>query len=286
MELPFNDWSFPKENDISLSKKEWCNFVLFVKLLSTKYGIQKVLMLKEHLRLMYSFNPLEKEKVVWSTFVNKYLKRIEIEKNLEGIICNKDRKDFSNLLTIAFYRKVPTISLTYKKDYKTDWVEAELCTWKTEKYKSVKLPNLFYDNSTNHYSKLIIDKPDRNIKPLECPIWNIERTKEYVNSLSELEKMSPNERIVHLLEEGKWVAMMNGWLEDESLSKLNSNSGQIRSIFYPAYFKHSNSAFLSIDLEKRAFELLDHNGKHLGEYSYMGEKQEGYKEYHNIKLRR
>lgn len=79
------------------------------------------------------------------------------------------------------------------------------------------------------------------------------------------------------------VALRNGYIKDKTLSKINSNAGKIRDIY------KSNSKptiYISADIENGAIEVMDNNGKHLGEYTYLGKKNKepDRSGKHNIKL--
>lgn len=67
----------------------------------------------------------------------------------------------------------------------------------------------------------------------------------------------------------KKIALRNGYKLAKDITRINQiHSRSLRSIYQGGIGR--NKIFLSTDFEKGAFEVCDHNGKHLAEYSFNG----------------
>ncbi|AXE16691.1 hypothetical protein DR864_02570 [Runella rosea] len=101
---------------------------------------------------------------------------------------------------------------------------------------------------------------------LQTPFRMIVRMQQYLVDIKYDEitnNINDNQKISIYRSVGKYIAEMNGWQENNSLSKKNNR----------AIFKALNqSAYLAIDTMHGTFELHDRNGKHKGEYNFKGEK--------------
>ena len=64
---------------------------------------------------------------------------------------------------------------------------------------------------------------------------------------------------------------------------VSINNSAIREIFNS---KTKPMIYLSIDFEKGAFEVCNHNGKHVGEFSYEGIQTGKAKEDHSIRIKK
>jgi hypothetical protein len=65
------------------------------------------------------------------------------------------------------------------------------------------------------------------------------------------------------------VASVNGYVDERKLSTINQKaSGSRRQIF--SFGELKESLYLSTDFEKGAFELCNHAGRHMGEWSFSG----------------
>ena len=127
----------------------------------------------------------------------------------------------------------------------------------------------------------------RKYNPLESPMWNKEVSKKLLEGVDFINQ-DPKARQGLLYHHGKIIAEVNGWTYNDELSKLNSNSGQLRYIFDSSLsFVEHPTAYLSLDMEgpDLAFELCDKRGKHKGECSWDGKMKEP-KENHDIKLKK
>jgi hypothetical protein len=89
------------------------------------------------------------------------------------------------------------------------------------------------------------------------------------------------------MEVGKIVAESNFYQYNDALNKLNQTDEHLRKIYMIE--KLGRPLYLSIDVEKAAFEVCDHNGSHLGEYLFDGTKHQNAdnkgKRKHDIKVR-
>ena len=291
MELPLNEWDVALRPGAFMSCKPWHDFMALMDILAKEYDVQKVLfpqneasILRREIYELQSDNLRQRVKYFYSRFVKKHTDSPEYNE----YICRdeKSKEDIAMLLTLAYTEDKPTISIVYDNCFACDSFDAYLHNSDKNKGKNVSVKNLHIGNVEVYKDDLLTGVPDRNVDPISNPIWNIEKTKRYCESLPEFSMLSRGEKIVRLKQEGTFVARLNGWIEDEYLSPINSNDEKIRRIFRPIKFKHSEAAFLSIDFEKQAFELLDHRGKHLREISYLGDVNTGYKRGHDIKLKR
>lgn len=84
---------------------------------------------------------------------------------------------------------------------------------------------------------------------------------------------------------GHKVASLNHYSYDKSLSKLNSTQHHIREIFVSNNLK-GKKTYLSIDVEKAAFEVCDFSGTHEREILFDGKENGGQKLDHSIKLKK
>lgn len=289
MKLPLNEWTVAEWEAPILGNVAWDEFVVLVDEMTEKSCCQKILVpvsfsstLKREIFTLDS-----KERILkYRLFVDKRIERCEHELSNDRYICKDETgSNPSILLTIANNENLPVVSITFTAEYRCDSFEAYSFSG-LGKGRLVKIQNLYFGNRENYWDELSIGRPGRDINPIERPIWNEARTRVYVNTLIDLTRVEPGEKKAHLLTEGREIARMNGWVEDDILSAINSGPDKIRHIFRPTKFRHCDSAFLSIDFEKRAFELHDHKGKHLGEYSYLGVKREDGRADHNIKLKK
>ena len=88
--------------------------------------------------------------------------------------------------------------------------------------------------------------------------------KEFLNQRAMEDRMSLIKKI------GSEVATRNGYYYNRQLSSLNSQKQQsVRHIYSRA---GTYITFLSLDFESGGFEVFNHLGEHLGQYSFTGER--------------
>lgn len=102
----------------------------------------------------------------------------------------------------------------------------------------------------------------------------------------ELRHLSSPEKNAKIEEIAKNVAEINGYTYDQEVSAYNKTKNKLRSIYAAGSSRHK--IYLSTDFETGAFEVCDHKGQHLGEYSFRGDqtKEADNSGQHNIKLTR
>lgn len=289
MKLPLNDWSVGNRTAPFLGVEAWDNFIKLIKILNNEYGLKKILFPGELLSVLYGeiYTITFKEKQLnYKNFYNKHFEKCVIEDSVEKVYQKPNGKIPSDLLTIAYKNEEPVISVTFDETFVFDWLNAYLFSDGVKSEKMIKILNLHFGNYQKYDNILLFGRPSDDVNPLDTPIWNIERTQKYIETLPSIEGLDRGERKAHFLNEGKRVALINGWEEDVTLSKINSTNEKMRCIFRPSGFRHNDCAYLSIDFEKRAFELHNHTGKHLGEYSYSGQKNQSAKLNHDIRIKR
>lgn len=291
MELPLNEWDVALRPGTFMSCKSWNDFMALMNILADKYDVRKVLFPKNEASILHGeiYELQQKnlrQRII--TFYDKFINKHTDSSEYNEYICRdeKSKDDIAMLLTLAYTEDKPTISIVYDNLYACDSFDAYLHNSDKNKGKNVSVKNLHIGNIEVYRDDLLTGVPDRSVDPISNPIWNIEKTKKYCDSLPDFSTLSRGERIVRLKQEGTFVARLNGWIEDERLSSINSSDEKIRCIFKPNKFRHSDAAFLSIDFEKQAFELLDHRGKHIREISYLGKVNTEFKRGHDIKLKR
>lgn len=102
----------------------------------------------------------------------------------------------------------------------------------------------------------------------ENPLPNGELCKRY-SQIREKQIQQGEGDISFFLELGREVALRNGYIKDDYLTRINN--GAIREIFRT---KRKHTWYLSIDVEHGAIEVCDERGKHIDEYSYEGIPQD------------
>ncbi len=289
MKLYLNDWVVIGWDTSFVRNEAWNDFVKLVQELSYKCYLQKIvfpkLIASTIKREVYALEA-SNESLRYKAFLSKFLEQSDEELEGDRYICKGAGRDTpSYCLSMAYDEDMPVVSIVFTNTYKCDSFKAYLYSG-LGCGRLVDIKNLYSGNENKYLSDLSVCRPGRDVNPVNTPIWNIERTLKYIATLLDLEPMERKERMAHLLTEGREIARLNGWVEDKRLSCINSSKDKKRCIFRPKKFRHNDSAFLSIDFEKRAFELLDYAGRHLGEYSYLGEKRTDAKDNHNIKLKR
>jgi hypothetical protein len=91
-----------------------------------------------------------------------------------------------------------------------------------------------------------------------------------------------SQRMAKILTFGKEAALRNGYQYNQILSNRNSTSTSKRVIFNRHKQPHY---YLSLDFESGGFEVFDHKGDHLGQYSFDGRfNKAATPESHKIKI--
>lgn len=291
MNLPLNEWSVVLRGESIIGNDSWNRFESFVKILTEECDVRKILFTKDDLSILKGEifaiqSRTERQRLV--TFFDRYLEKHYDYPIEDEFICQNEytKEGKSVLLTMAYKEKIPLVSILYDNTFLCNSFKAYYYNVQKSKGSTVFLQNLHINNWQDYKNFFFIGVPSRDLNPQSNPIWNLERTKKYCEALSGLEGLSKEEKNSMFIREGSHIANLNGWVEDKRLSSINSKAiNRIRHVFRPVKFKHQDAAYLSLDLEKRAFELLDRKGKHIMEISYLGDKTSGYKPNHDIILR-
>jgi len=101
----------------------------------------------------------------------------------------------------------------------------------------------------------------------------------FFNTLDRQRKLSEAQIMGHK------VAGLNNYSYDKGLSKLNTTNNHIREIFVSNNLK-GKKTYLSIDVEKAAFEVCDFQGVHQKEILFDGSENGGQKLDHSIRLKK
>ena len=185
----------------------------------------------------------------------------------------------SDILTEAYIKDAPIISFATSPAFTVDSLHAELRILSESgnlRTNDFYLKNLYgLEGITSHIQFLVEWKKKIKFRntiwdPSLKPIWNDSTSITLDNIKFPQSKVDPTIKEAELFQVGKIVAEMNGWVYDSKVTKLNKNSGQLRSIYRSANGK--KRYYLSIDFEKinGAFELHRNDGKHLGEIDFRG----------------
>lgn len=290
MKLPLNELSILEREDSFLANEAWTDFTSLIETLAKEYDVRKVLFLKtDASKLNEEIHSLtnDNQRLLCKSFYDKYIEKYTEECDYEQYICKSGYdKDMCLLLSFAYHKNRPAISIKYKETYNCDIFQASLLNQKNNRRVFVCVNNLHSGNVDKYEDFFFTGIPSKDIDPIKNPIWNKEKTEKFIATLPDIKTMDKGEQKAHLLAEGKKVALLNGWIEDENLSTINSKAtGRMRRVFYPEKFYLSDKAFLSIDFEKRAFELHNHRGKHICEILYDGKINAKSKDRHDIILR-
>lgn len=210
---------------------------------------------------------------------------------------------YSQLLTGAYLLQMPAISFQTTNDFQVDQLPCEYSIEYADKTKSKKVSvvNLYQVGQIdNHRPFLVSIKSDivfgkGKWNPYEQPIWN-DKTGNVIAEMEFPQSVEgKKEKISELKEVGEKIALLNCWRFDNEITKINSNSGQIRMV-YVSESKLKN-AYLSVDMKNAygRFEHHDDKGRHLGEIDFAtgkyiprGDSETGKdnKGYHDLKLKK
>lgn len=197
----------------------------------------------------------------------------------------KDMKIKSSVVGTACTESSPIISFTFDGRYATD----TLSGWLQQNEKTIAAAevNNIYEKKASNFMYLADISICREYNPLENPLWNKDISKKLLEDVDFI-KQDAKARQGLLYHYGKIIAEVNGWTYNDEISKLNSNSGQLRYIFDSSLsFVEYPIAYISIDMEgpDLAFEVCDKRGHHKGECSWDGKMKEP-KENHDIKVKK
>jgi hypothetical protein len=208
----------------------------------------------------------------------------EIDSNIQYVSFNNQE---SNFLKKAYNKKVPVISFRTIADFDVpilsvvnkflDEAEKEVIT--NEQIINLSRSTHFtahqiYLNTQIQKAATLNSKWNAKLNPLRfldavnTYLIDIEFNKLWANS-------DTNYRVKLANEAGTYIAEMNGWQYEPSLTKKNT-----RTIFKAL----NQTIYLSIDTLHSTFELHDRKGKHLGEYNFSGTQLEGTQHNHNIEI--
>lgn len=123
---------------------------------------------------------------------------------------------------------------------------------------------------------------EENLKcpTIDSPLPNYQLCREYSKIREKAIKDGKADREI-FSKLGKEVAYRNGYIFNEEVTRINNAA--IREIFSS---KTKPIIYLSIDFEKGAFEVCNHNGHHIGEFSYEGIQTGKAKADHGIKIKK
>lgn len=291
MKLPINEWSVSERSGSFLKHAAWTDFISSVNKLAKEYDFQKVLFVKSDFSLLkseiYALSS-NSQRLHNLSFLSKHIESYDLDCSHSKYICLPHAEgDACLLLSLAYHHSQPVISINYKSTYCCDTFQGTLYHVENKRTSTVTIRNIYPGNVDKYGEYFLTGIPDDDIDPIKKPIWNMERTLKYISQLPNTSSMDKGELKSHLYKIGTYIARLNGWKEDKNLSRINSQvTGNMRHVFYPEKFRHSEKAFLSIDFEKQAFELHDHKGRHVCEILYDGKVNAECKFKHDIKLKR
>ena len=298
MKLFLNDWSFT-DTTKSLSDN-WDKVQVFESLAKAlrDYGVSKIIVPADYKtrqlcdfvyrECFYTTTPLDgsmqqevntsitrEQKQVLTTLTNYFISLSAVEYTKESTLLQENRED-SILLGNSYDRDLPTVSFTFDQVFASFAIQGIKKGGK-DNGRNVAVKNLYDTSQGFDLLKYLVSVEDcKSLNPLQNPLWNTGLVQYYFQEVGEtkslISKCSSSKRAI-LTEHATMVAELNGWEYDPKISGLNSNKQQRRVIFRSAKFLRHNNNYLSIDYEKDEvyFELLNHRGKHQGEYKWNGE---------------
>ena len=292
METVLNDLSLRSTNN---DMGHWNVFIKFYELIEflRRFGYSKVLCEKNvhnseicGIRIADSFLisfqdkiVSERRKLIASLYQNVFSKQLDFADDFKPFRIEANGLE-SKSLAKAVYDALPAVSFTFDDCYASTPLYGSLHgVTKT-------CANLYASDQNGLLASLVPLKDCKKLNPERNPLWNKKMTEAYLGSFQPRTSfLDANEKMAYIREHCTQVALLNGWVVQKDLSKLNSSAGQKRIIFYSDAFLHQNT-YLSIDWEHPdlRFEMCDKRGNHLGELQVktgkMGEPDFG----HNIKV--
>lgn len=172
-------------------------------------------------------------------------------------------------------------------------LEQETINFETEET-TVNTVNVLFASSPRHISKhklfaieqLKQQNVPANWKPEDLNLPNSKQSNQILKPdrfYKTVQKKARNEKVALFRTFGKDIAELNFYKKNQNLSQINSNPNQIRDI-YESQNSAGNKIYLSIDIEKGAFEVCDFRGRHLKEILFNGHFNSGAQANHSIKL--
>ncbi len=221
---------------------------------------------------------------IWKNIdVSKLDKIISLNNHKDELIPNsfisferKDIKDYlNNLWGLVMEDKYEVLFFLCRKNHK----------WNESVNDKTHFVHHIYKEIDSYISKLfscgeMIKEENLKLPTIKSPLPNTQLCSEYSNIRQKVirDGKADKETFSKL---GKEVAYRNGYIFNEEVTRINSIA--IREIFNS---KTEPRVYLSIDFEKGAFEVCDHNGNHKGEFSYEGIQTAKAKADHSIKIKK
>ena len=208
-----------------------------------------------------------------------------IDSNYDKVFSLEDTfSETSKTLALAALTAMPSISFSYYPQFNVDSIKGFIGGKADHEECEVK-PN-FYKEDSNNYARLSTFLIPPKADPLSNPLWNLKSSKNYMQKIrfsETIQGKDKSEQRQMLIVHGRIIAEMNGWTYNEALSKRNSTKDKMRKIFISLGFKNQH-AYLCLDLRHPDlhFELCNKQGRHVGEFSWNGNKLHGRQENHDI----
>ncbi|MDE6156577.1 MAG: hypothetical protein K2F78_00350 [Muribaculaceae bacterium] len=293
MNIYFNDWSCAGQGSLKDHTTEINDFISLLRALASTRICTPVLDRKPTKLTLCDFAVSQCHQAVDDCKESDFRSRILGIFNYFSIAGNLDSTHFftkqdahnSVLLGNAHLHGCPTVSFCFDPLYASDTVVG----MKNGRVASVT--NLYRAGEIDALAPMLYSRADcATHKALEEPLWNKAATSEYMAKreaeITAAILANPDAKISILQHHATIIANLNGWVYNETVSKKNSNSGQIRHIFKAADL--IGTAYLSVDFEKCNvfFELHNKRGKHCGEYKWDGSpsKNSDDEAHHDIKV--
>ena len=200
----------------------------------------------------------------------------ELIPNSFGSFEREDIKDYlNNLWGLILEDKYEILFFLCRKNHK----------WKELVNGRTHFVHHIYRDIGSYVSELfscgeMIKEENLKLPTIESPLTNTQLCSEYSEIREKAIKDGQADREL-FSKLGKEVAYRNGYIFDEEVTRINNSA--IREIFNS---KTKPMIYLSIDFEKGAFEVCNHNGKHVGEFSYEGIQTGKAKEDHSIRIKK
>jgi hypothetical protein len=156
----------------------------------------------------------------------------------------------------------------------------------------VSVRNISYFRHVHHNKEHCLE---RSKKYFDYDDWEPEKihlpNAETANNLLKIsafykyfQTINPQRKVAEALLMGEKVAELNQYSYEKRLSKLNTTANHIRQI-YASNNPKGKKTYLSIDVEKGAFEVCDYQGVHQREILFNGEENGGQELDHSIRLK-